>query len=326
MREIKAEIKHGDGVNVLADYIEHMKTRLIALLVLAITVAGFTALTQETNQPARPIPIDPRALQMQSAILYYRDIHKVEELLKQGVDINAPIGCGTYAPLDGAVGTQNLEMLKFLLAHGAKPRGRELPEAAFIDNPKTALNFVKVLLAAGIDPNATDNPWMGLTALGNAAYQTNRDLVILLLAQPHIKVDVADGSGCTALMSAADHGSVDIEDLLVKAGADPRLKNSVGQTATDMAERSIATRKAVKPYVYVSGQVAKTGCYHWVQGMTVLDAIHAAGGFTNFVSGPILITHTDSTCEIWVYPPATIDATNQPPVLSRNDDVYVRIF
>jgi protein involved in polysaccharide export with SLBB domain len=31
--------------------------------------------------------------------------------------------------------------------------------------------------------------------------------------------------------------------------------------------------------------------------MTVLDAIHAAGGFTNFVSGPILITYVDGTCE-----------------------------
>jgi Ankyrin repeats (3 copies)/SLBB domain len=301
-----------------------MKIRLIAFILFAIAVAGLTGLTQKTNQPARPIPIDPRAVQMQLAILKDQDIHKVEELLKQGADINAPIGCGTYSPLDGAVNTQNLEMLKFLLAHGAKPQGRELPNAAFYDNPQTAINFVKVLLSTGVNPNATDR-LIG-SALGCAAYQGNHDLVLLLLAQPHINVDVPDQSGGTALMYAAQHGSVDIADLLLKAGADPRLKNSWGQTATDMAERSIATRKAVTPYVYVSGGVAKTGCYHWVQGMTVLDAIHAAGGFTNFVSGPILITHVDGTCEIWVYPPATVDATNEPPVLSRNVDVYVRIF
>jgi hypothetical protein len=223
VREIKAEIKHGDCVNVLADYTEHMKTRLIALLVLAITVTGFAGLTQETNQPARPIPIDPRAMQMQMAILKDQDIHHIEALLKQGVDINAPIGCGTYAPLDGAVGTQNLKMLKFLLAHGAKPHGRELADAAFyIDNPKTAMNFAKVLLSAGVDPNATDRS-IG-SVLNCAAYQTNRDLVILLLAKLQIKVDVPDVDGYTALMWAADHGSQDIEDLLLKAGADPRLK------------------------------------------------------------------------------------------------------
>ena len=305
-------------------HIGHMKVRLIATLVLAITVTGLAGLTQETNQPATPIPIDPRAMQMQMAILKGQDIHKVEELLKQGVDINAPIGCGTYAPLDGAVDTRNLKMLKFLLAHGSKPRGRELPQAAFIDNPKTALNFVKVLLAAGVDPNATNTP-IG-SALGCAAYQGNHDLVVLLLAQPHINVDVPDGSGDTALMSAADHGSQDIVDLLMKAGANPHLKDSWGQTATDMAERANATKKAKKPYVYVSGGVVEHGCYHWIQGMTAFDAIHAAGGFTNFVSGPILVTHTDGTCDIWIYPPATTDPTNQPPVLRRNEDVYVRIF
>jgi hypothetical protein len=302
------------------------RTKLIAMVVFAIAVTGFADLAQETKQPARPIPIDWRAMQMQMAILKDQDIHKVEELLKQGVDINAPIGCGTYAPLDGAVDTRNLKMLKFLLAHGAKPRGRELPQAAFIDNPKTALNFVKILLAAGVDPNATDNPWIGLTALGNASYRGNRDLVVLLLAQPHIKVNVPDGGGDTALMSAADHGSVDIVDLLMKAGANPSLKDSWGQTATDMADRVKATRKAVEPYIYVSGGVVKPGCYHWFQKMTALDAIRAAGGFTNFVSGPILITHIDNTCEIWVYPPAMTDATNGPPVLSRNNSVYARIF
>jgi hypothetical protein len=309
-----------------------MKTQLTALMVFAFAIASIADLTQETNQPAHLIPIDPRAMQMQMAILKDQDIHKVEELLKQGVAINAPIGCGTFNPLDGAVSTQNLKMLKFLLAHGAKPRGHEIVEAAFIENPKTALNFVKMLLSAGADPNSTTDVNSsvtnnnGSTAISNAAFRENRDLVVLLLAQPHIKVDVPDGGGDTALMYAADNGSQDIVDLLMKAGANPHLKDSWGETATDRVERVMARKKAVKPYVYVSGGVVKPGCYHWVQGMTALDAIHAAGGFTNFISGPILITHIDQTCEIWNYPPATMDATNQPPVLSRNEDVYAPIF
>lgn len=312
------------GKIVYARSAAFLKTRVIILVLFATAVTGFADLTQGTNQPANLRRIDPRAMQMQMAILKDQDMHKVEELLKQGVDINAPIGCGTYSPLDGAVDRASLDMLKFLLAHGAKPRGREIVRAAFINNPKTALNFVKVLLSAGADPNSTDNN--GSTVLSNASYQGNRGLVALLLAQPHIKVDAADGGGWTPLMYAADRGSVDIEDMLLKAGADARLKNSWGQTAADLAERAIAKRKAVEPYIYVGGGVVKPGCYHWFQRMTVLDAIRAAGGFTNFVSGPILITHTDGTCEIWVYPPAATDATNQPPLLVRDVSIYARIF
>ena len=186
------------------------------------------------------------------------------------------------------------------------------------------MNFVKVLLSAGDDPNSTNNN--GGTAMSNAAYRENRDLVVLLLAQPPIKVDAPDASGDTALMNAAGHGFLDIENLLLKSGANPHLKDSWGQTATDMDERVMVKKKAVEPYVYINGGVVKAGCYHWVKGMTVLDAVRAAGGFTNFVSGPILITHKDSTCEIWIYPPAPRVATNQPPVLKRNEDVYVHIF
>ena len=55
--------------------------------------------------------------------------------------------------------------------------------------------------------------------------------MVLLLAQPHIKLDIADGSGCTALMGAADQGSLEIVDLLLKAGANPNLKDAWGETS-----------------------------------------------------------------------------------------------
>jgi ankyrin repeat protein len=219
-----------------------VKTKLIALLVFAIAVTGFADLTPGTNQSARPIPIDPRAMQMQMAILKDQDIQKVEELLKQGVGINAPIGCGTFSPLDGAVSTENMEMLKFLLANGAKPQGRELVDAAFMGNPDTALNFVKVLLAAGANPNATNN---FSSALPAAAYQGHSDVIVLLLAQSRIKIDAQDVDGNTALMWAAEHGNLDIVDLLVKAGANPSLKNNRGETAEALAEQGIATRQAI---------------------------------------------------------------------------------
>ena len=218
-----------------------MKTIILALAALANTCLSQPA--QEAAGHGTPNPIDPRAMQMQDAVLRTRDIHKVEELLKQGADINAPIGCGTYRPLDGAVDTENLEMLKFLLAHGAKPQGRELADAAFFNNPDVAMDFVKVLLSAGVNPNATN--YFGGTPLTLAAYQGHRDLVALLLSQPGIKMDAQDVDGYTALMWAAQHGSPDLVDLLMRAGANPDLKNKRGETAAALAERGIAMRRAI---------------------------------------------------------------------------------
>jgi ankyrin repeat protein len=219
-----------------------MKTGLTALVLVGMVHTCLSQSAQEAAKPVTPRPIDPRAMQMQQAVLKAQDIHKVEELLKQGVDINAPIGCGTYSALDGAVTTENLEMLKFLLAHGAKPQGRELADAAFINNPQTALDIAKVLLEAGVDVNATNRY---STPLTSAAYQDNRDLVALLLAQRKININVQDVDGYTALMWASEHGSLDLVELLVSTGANPNLKNNRGETAISLAERGIATRRAI---------------------------------------------------------------------------------
>jgi hypothetical protein len=51
--------------------------------------------------------------------------------------------------------------------------------------------------------------------------------------------------GYTALMWAADHASSDIVDLLLKAGANPNLKNKRGETAVALAEQGIATGQTI---------------------------------------------------------------------------------
>ena len=220
-----------------------MKPRLTFWLVFALAVTGLAYFAAETNRPARRLAIDPRAYQMQAAVLRDQDLQKIATLLQQGVDINAPIGCGTYAPLDGAVSTGNLDLLKFLLAHGAKPRGRELANAAFMGgDPETPVNFAKALLAAGVNPNATNDY---STPLTSAAYRENTDLVALLLAQPGIQVNATDVDGYTALMWAAEHASTSIVEMLLKAGANPNLENRRGQTAAALAEAGITARQAI---------------------------------------------------------------------------------
>jgi ankyrin repeat protein len=153
-----------------------MKTNLIAFLLLTIVSTGISQTNQPTPQPTTMRRIDPLAMKMQHAVLVDQDLQEIEGLLKQGVDINAPIGCGTYCPLDGAISRGNVEMLKFFLAHGARPQDRQLADAAFMDNHQIALEMAKILLTAGMSPNAT-NTYQ--TALTSAAYEDNEKLVAL---------------------------------------------------------------------------------------------------------------------------------------------------
>jgi len=82
--------------------------------------------------------------------------------------------------------------------------------------------------------------------------------------------------------------------------------------------------KAGEPAVYVAGGVQKPGGYDWFKGMTVLDAIKAAGGLTDLsvsVVG-ITITHADGTQAHYTFGPDD-DAAKKLVSLNDGDTVYV---
>ncbi len=191
--------------------------------------------------------------EMQVAVLQTQDVGKVRELLVRGADIDAPIGCGTFSTLDGAVYTGNVAMLKLLLAHGAKPKGHELADAAFAAGHQQALEMVTTLLHAGVDPNARGQYTIALT---NAACRENIEVMRLLLAEPGIKIDESDVDGYTALMWAAKHGSKEITELLIKAGANSAIRNKRGESAADLARQEIATRQSIVANLETSPQSA----------------------------------------------------------------------
>lgn len=100
---------------------------------------------------------------------------------------------------------------------------------------------VKRLLKAGAEPNGMPN-YPPLTA---AAFKQNVGIVRGLLAHPKIEVDRRDNDGYTALMWAASKGHEDMVNLLLEAGADPKLKNKRGETAGDLARKRIAELKSM---------------------------------------------------------------------------------
>lgn len=130
------------------------------------------------------------------------DLREVNDLLRQGAEVNAKDETGKTA------------------LHWVAPAR---------DNPL----MVDVLAANGADVNASDND--GETALMIAASQSNPGIVKELLAEG-AKVDATNKAGATALMAAAYRANVEIVKTLLAKGADPKLKDKKGRTAFDVAK------------------------------------------------------------------------------------------
>jgi SLBB domain len=85
--------------------------------------------------------------------------------------------------------------------------------------------------------------------------------------------------------------------------------------------------KAEEPGVYVTGGVQKPNRYGWFKGMTVFDAIKAAGGLIDpsIPTVRVIITHADQTKISYQLSPGT-DAAKKSPSLQAGDKVYVAII
>jgi ankyrin repeat protein len=62
--------------------------------------------------------------------------------------------------------------------------------------------------------------------------------VMRLLLEEYAYIDAASPNGTTPLMMAAQYGSDDAVNLLLEEGADPSIKNDLGLSATDFANRA----------------------------------------------------------------------------------------
>ena len=190
----------------------------------------------------------------------FKRLEQLKELIKQGADINAPIDfnrmlyagedaatssrTATAWPLDVAVQQAQVDMVKLLLAKGAKLHGGELAKAAFAGNQEESLAMVTALIEAGADVNSPHADYRH-TALMWASYKGHKSAVVLLLAQPGIKLDVIDIDGKTALMAAVEQGHAEIAEMLLKVGANVSITDEGGETAASLALKTLAKQQAI---------------------------------------------------------------------------------
>jgi ankyrin repeat protein len=167
------------------------------------------------------------------------DIDKIKKLLAKGEDINSR-NKYNWTPLIYAIRRRQTEAALFLIEQGADvklqarwgPRSEPEVESAIIWAAMQGdLLVLRRLIDAGADVDTRDED--GMTP---GMFAANRGYIDLLqaLIDAGGNMNLQNKLGWTALMSA-DPKRFDIMELLLKKGADPRIRNEGGRTAADEA-------------------------------------------------------------------------------------------
>jgi ankyrin repeat protein len=148
----------------------------------------------------------------------YGNLKQVQQLIADGVDVNAIAACNRTA-LSLAI------------------QGGQIP-------------VIQALLDAGANPNLPDETDDGLAAnspLMEAAstfFATNRGEMVRLLIQHGANLNQQDAEGRTALMHTLRYSDMDVIETLIKAGADLDIQDNESNTALMMAEFGELTKVA----------------------------------------------------------------------------------
>jgi quinoprotein dehydrogenase-associated probable ABC transporter substrate-binding protein len=145
-------------------------------------------------------------------------VPSVKMLVEKGADIEQP-GPQGYRPLALAIAESKYEAAKALMESGAG-----VSEASGNDGLTPLM-----LIAAQTGPAEGARFVPGSTRPSDIA----RGLI-----DRGAEVNAQSKGGVTALMIAATHNSAPMIGLLMDAGADPSIKNNIGLTAADLAEKN----------------------------------------------------------------------------------------
>jgi ankyrin repeat protein len=93
---------------------------------------------------------------------------------------------------------------------------------------------VRLLLAAGADPNAGDDNAIGVWPL-NSAVAAHDTVAVIALLEAGADPDARERAGYTALHGAAHADDPEMARALLEHGADPALVNETGEDAASLA-------------------------------------------------------------------------------------------
>lgn len=192
------------------------------------------------------VPVDlPEAKKQSTALMFAAErghADLVETLVAQGADVNYQNAFG-FTPLHASVNGGHLAVTQYLVDQGAAVNGggSKGRTPLYLAAERDDLDTVRFLVEGGAEVNArSDRGWTPLYAAAG-----NNSLAIagyLLEHGAHVNQTSAAGTH-SPLLTAAYHNHVEMVELLLAAGADPRARLSEihrgypNFTALDIARR-----------------------------------------------------------------------------------------
>lgn len=166
------------------------------------------------------------------------DLEIVKLLLKNGADVNKGNGIMKSTPLSVSISSGSYEIFKLLIEAGAKPTVKAA--AVAVSDAPNDKNWLELLDKAGCDFFQKTNVegedysyFMGETLLGKACRAGASEAVSFLVSKG-LDVNERQLDGKTPLMIAAENGHCGLVKYLIERGADPRIQND-GFSAEDIA-------------------------------------------------------------------------------------------
>lgn len=169
---------------------------------------------------------------------YFFAIHQdnaptVSGLVERGFDPNTPDPSGLHGLLL-ALRLKSVNVSRLLVTvagTNVEARNAQDESPLMLAALRGYVDICSTLLSRDADVNKP-----GWTPLHYAATGGHVDVIQLLL-EKHAYIDATSPNGSTPLMMAAMYGTVDSVRFLLDAGADPSIKNDLGLSALDFAQR-----------------------------------------------------------------------------------------
>jgi len=165
------------------------------------------------------------------------DVSAVRELAQRGFDLNTRNAEGEHA-LYLSIRDEAPDVALYLIS---QPKVDVEARTAKDESPlmlaaiKGRLELARRLVARKAEVNKTG--WTPLHYAASSGNESSAAMVRLLL-EHHAYIDAESPNKTTPLMMAAHYGTPGVVKLLLEEGADPLLRNQLGLSAIDFAQRA----------------------------------------------------------------------------------------